>query len=81
MKIKCNTLQVLHSIFNNTYRDDDYCTAYVKGKTTTKLQFNIHDTATKMFTSEQVGEYCHKLHYSLYHIHSDIFVTIKYNKC
>ena len=53
VKIKCNTLQVLHFIFNNTHYDT--CTSFVKGKIATRIQFWT-DTATKMFKSDQVGK-------------------------
>ena len=56
VKIKCNTLQVLHFIFNNTHRDDDACTSNVKGKIATRIRFYSTDTATKMFKSDQVGK-------------------------
>ena len=55
LKIKCNTLQVLHFIFNNTH-DDDWCTSLVKGKIATRIMFYSWDTATKMFSAEQVGK-------------------------
>ena len=48
LKIKCNSLGVLHSIFKNTYRDD--CAGKVKGNVATKVQFHKRDTATKTFT-------------------------------
>ena len=55
VKIKCNSLQVLHFIFNNTRYDA--CTSKVKGKIATRIQFHsIWDTATKMFKSDQVGK-------------------------
>ena len=54
VKIKCNSLQVLHFIFNNTHRD--YCTSYVKGKIATRIVFYRVDTATKMFKLDQVGK-------------------------
>ena len=56
VKIKCNSLQVLHFIFNNTHRDDDYCTSKVKGKIATRILFSSCDTATKMFNADQVGK-------------------------
>ena len=52
VKIKCNTLQVLHFIFNNTH--NGYCTSIVKGKIATRIRF-YGDTATKMFNADQVG--------------------------
>ena len=55
VKIKCNTLQVLHFILNNTH--NGYCTSKVKGKIATRIE--IHggwDTATKMFNADQVGK-------------------------
>ena len=55
VKIICNTIQVLHFIFNNTRRDDDYCTSEVKGKIATRIMFHFSDTATKMFKL-QVGK-------------------------
>ena len=54
VKIKCNSLQVLHFIFNNTHRD--YCTSKVKGKIATRIRFWSTDTATKMFNADQVGK-------------------------
>ena len=54
LKIKCNTLEVLHFIFNDTY--DDKCTVNVKGRKSTELKFRSTDTATKMFASELVGK-------------------------
>ena len=55
VKIKCNSLQVLHFIFNNTHRD--YCTSLVKGKIATRILFwGGYDTATKMFNADQVGK-------------------------
>ena len=56
VKIKCNTLQVLHFIFNNTRADN--CTSNVKGKIATGIKFrgNNRDTATKTFKSDQVGK-------------------------
>ena len=53
VKIKCNTLQVLHFIFNNTHNGN--CTSKVKGKIATRILFYTSDTATKMFKSDQVG--------------------------
>ena len=53
VKIKCNSLQVLHFIFNNTHKD--YCTSKVKGKIATRIKFWGADT-TKMFKSDQVGK-------------------------
>ena len=55
-KIKCNTLQVLHFIFNNTHDAD--CTSIVKGRKATRIKFWDTDTATKMFNADQVGKYC-----------------------
>ena len=54
LKIKCNALQVLHFIFNNTHRDD--CTSKIKGKIATEIKFWGADTATKMFNADQVGK-------------------------
>ena len=54
VKIKCNSLQVLHFIFNNTH--NDLCTSKVKGKIATRISFSSYDTATKMFKSDQVGK-------------------------
>ena len=54
VKIKCNTLQVLHFIFNNTH--DGGCTSRVKGKIATKILFYNTDKATKTFKSDQVGK-------------------------
>ena len=53
VKIKCNSLQVLHFIFNNTH--DGRCTSKVKGKIATRIQFWT-DTATEMFNADQVGK-------------------------
>ena len=54
VKIKCNSLQVLHFIFNNTH--NPYCTSEVKGKIATRIRFYSGDTATKMFSADQVGK-------------------------
>ena len=54
VKIKCNTLQVLHFIFNNTH--DGSCASDVKGKVATKIRFYSGDNATKMFNADQVGK-------------------------
>ena len=54
VKIKCNSLQVVHFIFNNTHNGD--CTSDVKGKIATRIQFWSGDTATKMFYADQVGK-------------------------
>ena len=54
VKIKCNSLQVLHFIFNNTHNAD--CTSQVKGKKATRISFWRYDTATKMFNADQVGK-------------------------
>ena len=54
VKIKCNSLQVLHFIFNNTHKGR--CTSRVKGKIATRIRFWSGDTATKMFKSDQVGK-------------------------
>ena len=54
VKIKCNTLQVLHFIFNNTHNAD--CTSEVKGKIATRIKFWLSDNATKMFKSDQAGK-------------------------
>ena len=54
VKIKCNSLQVLHFIFNNTHNGD--CTSKVKGKIATRITFGSGDKATKMFKSDQVGK-------------------------
>ena len=54
VKIKCNTLQVLHFIFNSTY--SGACTSRVKGKIATRIWFFSTDSATKMFKSDQVGK-------------------------
>ena len=55
LKIKCNTLQVLHFIFNNTHGGS--CTSRVKGKIATRIKFwGGYGTATKMFKSDQVGK-------------------------
>ena len=55
VKIKgnTNTLQVLHFIFNNTYKDN--CTSKVNGKIATRIGFGKWDRATRMFKSDQVG--------------------------
>ena len=52
--IKCNTVEVLYFIFNDTLNSE--CTSEVKGKKTTKIAFWDTDTATKMFATEQVGK-------------------------
>ena len=54
VKIKCNSLQVQHLIFNNKY--DGRCTNKVKGKIPTRIEFRSYDTATKMFNAGQVGK-------------------------
>ena len=54
VKIKCNTLQVLHFIFNNKHDAD--CTSKVKGKIATRIVFWPAGRATKMFKSDQVGK-------------------------
>ena len=54
LKIKCNTLQVLHFIFNNPH--DGRCTSRVKGKIATRIKFYSYDTATKTFNADQVGK-------------------------
>ena len=54
VKIKCNTLQVLHFIFNNTH--NDACTSEVKGKIATRILFYSGDRVTKMFRVDQVGK-------------------------
>ena len=53
VKIKCNSLQVLHFIFNNTHYPD--CTSKVKGNIATRIKFWSGDRATKMFKL-QVGK-------------------------
>ena len=53
VKIKCNTLEVLHFIFNDTYTD--VCIREVKGKIPTQVKIWNQDTATKTFTSELAG--------------------------
>ena len=45
MKIKCNTLEVLHFIFENGVLSS--CKAHVKGKKASKVAFSSDDTATK----------------------------------
>ena len=52
--IKCNAVEVLYFIFNDTFNNK--CTSEVKGKKTTKIAFWNTDTATKMFATEQVGK-------------------------
>ena len=52
VKIKCNTLEVLHFIFDNTF--NEMCTSFVKGRIATSVVFRSEDTATKMFTAEQI---------------------------
>ena len=54
LKINCNTLQVLHFIFNNTHNGD--CISEVKGRIATRIRFYGGDTATKMFSAGQVGK-------------------------
>ena len=54
VKIKCNSLQVLHFIFNNTHYG--LCTSNVKGEIAARIWFHSGDTATKMFKSDQVGK-------------------------
>ena len=52
LKIKCNTLQVLHLIFNST--GDERCTSRVKGKKIGAIRLTQDDTVTKKFQSDQV---------------------------
>ena len=54
--IKCNSLEVLNFIFNNTYNHD--CTTTVKEEvmTATKIKFLSDDTATEMFSAELLGK-------------------------
>ena len=52
LKIKCNTLEVLHFIFNDTY--DHECAKKVKGKKASIVTFTAIDTATTML--EVVGK-------------------------
>ena len=54
VKIKCNSLQVLHFIFNKTH--DGNCTSKIKGKIATRIRFLSTDTATKMFSADQFGK-------------------------
>ena len=55
VKIKCNTLQVLHYIYNNTYNSE--CNKEVAGKRPREVEFRKGlDSASKMFISEQVGK-------------------------
>ena len=55
VNIKCNTLQILHFIFNNTH--DERCTGQVKWRKATGIAFSVSmDTATKMFNAGQVGK-------------------------
>ena len=53
IRIKCNTLEVLHLNFDSTYRDD--CSTKVKGKKATRVAFSTTAKATKMFRTEPVG--------------------------
>ena len=50
IKIKCNSLEVLH--YNFTNASDNRCQHDVKGRITAKVIFSHNDTATKMFKSE-----------------------------
>ena len=54
VKIKCNSLQLLHYIFNNTH--EGRCTSKVKGKIATRIKFWSGDAATKMLSADQVGK-------------------------
>ena len=54
LKIKCNSIQVLHFIFNNKH--NDRCTSKVKGKIPTRILFWGNDTATKKLNADQVGK-------------------------
>ena len=54
VKIKCNSLQVLHFIFTNTH--NGLCTSNVKGKIAARILFWSTDNATKMFNADQVGK-------------------------
>ena len=58
VKIKCNSLQVLHLIFSSKH--DGRCTSEVKGKIATRIKFWRNsfngDNATKMFKSDQAGK-------------------------
>ena len=56
LKIKCNAVEVLHFIYNNTYQDR--CIDEVKGKTPAKVSFFKGDTASKLFISELFGKEC-----------------------
>ena len=51
--IKCNAVEVLHFVFD--IRHDSSCTL-VKGHKAIQVLFSGDDTATRMFTSEQVGK-------------------------
>ena len=54
IKIKCNSLQVLHFIFNNTYNAN--CIDKVKEKKAATVKIWNTDTATKMFATKIVGK-------------------------
>ena len=54
VNIKCNTLEVLHLIFNDTLGHNDQCSNWVKGKIATRVQFSMEDTAAKMLRTEIV---------------------------
>ena len=63
LTIKCNTLQVLYFIFDNT------CTKHVKGRKATEVMFHVTDTATKMFTPELTGKWSDMfIHYIIAYI-------------
>ena len=54
INIKCNTLEVLHFIYRNSYNGQ--CENKAKGKTPTSIQFRMGDAASKLFKSELVGK-------------------------
>ena len=54
VKIKCNSLQVLH--YDLYLANDNECIDLVADKIATRIEFNTGDTATKMFSADQVGK-------------------------
>ena len=54
LKIRCNGIQVLHFIYNDSSNDN--CVTATKGKEVGYVKFWEKDTATKKFISELVGK-------------------------
>ena len=49
LTIKCNNVEVLYYIYNNTYKD--FCISRTKGKIATQIEFYAGDTATTLFST------------------------------